>query len=220
MDIQAFIFDAYGTLFDVYAVDAECAQIFGDRAPEVVRLWRAKQLEYTWLRSLMNRFRDFYQVTEDALIYACRKLDIKLSGTDKDRLMQSYLQLAAHPEARSALEALNGRPRAILSNGTPDMLARAAQAAGLSKHLEHIFSVSEIEIYKPDPRVYQLACDRLELTPAQAVFVSSNSFDVCGAKHFGFFTCWINRSGQPLDELDVEPDATLSSLTELAERFG
>jgi 2-haloacid dehalogenase len=216
----ALVFDAYGTLYDVHSVVALCERFWPGKGAALSQLWRTKQLEYTWLRSLMRRYVPFSQVTEAGLRHACAALGLALSDAQTVSLMQQYLNLSLYPEALPALAALRGRKLAILSNGSPDMLAPLVTNSGLDKILDAVLSVAEAEIYKPDPRVYQIAVERLGLPRDAIGFVSSNCWDACGAKSFGFRTYWINRSGAPLDALDVTPDHTIARLTDLAALVG
>jgi 2-haloacid dehalogenase len=212
----ALVFDAYGTLYDVHSVVALCERFWPGKGTALSQHWRTKQLEYTWQRSLMRRYLAFSQVTELGLRYACTALGLELSDAQVTALMQQYLNLSLYPDAMPALAALRGRKLAILSNGSPDMLDPLVAASGLDRVLDAVLSVAEVKTFKPDPSVYQIAVDRLQL-PKQAIgFVSSNCWDACGAKSFGFRSYWINRAGAPLDALDVTPDHTIARLTELA----
>ncbi len=212
----ALVFDAYGTLYDVHSVVALCERFWPGKGSALSQLWRTKQLEYTWQRSLMGCYVDFRRVTEDGLRYACNALRLELDRTQFAALMQQYLQLELFPEALAALKNLAGRKLAILSNGCPDMLQPLVRASGLEDVLDWVLSVDELKIYKPDARVYQLALDRLGVPKESIGFVSSNCWDACGAKSFGFRTYWINRARAPLDALGVAPDHSISSLSELA----
>jgi 2-haloacid dehalogenase len=216
MKLEALVFDAYGTLYDVHSVIALCERCWPGKGAALSQLWRAKQLEYTWLRSLMQRYADFGRVTEDGLRHACAALKLDLADAQVAALMQQYLQLELYAEAREALVALSGRKLAILSNGSPAMLEPLVAGSGLGSMLHAVLSVDEVRIYKPDPRVYQLAVDRLGVPKAAIGFVSSNCWDACGAKSFGFRTYWINRAGAPLDALGQIPDHTIARLTDLA----
>jgi 2-haloacid dehalogenase len=211
----ALVFDAYGTLYDVHSVAVLCDQFWPGKGAPVSQLWRAKQLEYTWQRSLMQRYLPFSQITEAALRYACAALGIGLSEAQAAALMRQYLHLNLYPEAMKALELLGGRKLAILSNGSPDMLDPLVINSGLDLVLDAALSVDEVKMFKPDPRVYQIAIDRLQLPKDAITFVSSNCWDACGAKAFGFRTCWINRAGSPLDALGATPDHTIARLDEL-----
>jgi 2-haloacid dehalogenase len=218
-DPAAFVFDAYGTLFDVQSVAATAEELWRGRGAELSRLWRAKQLEYTWLQSLMATpawpREDFAAVTAHALDYAAAALAIPLGAPERARLLAAYLTLAPYPDAREALIALAPRPRWILSNGTLGMLEPVVRAAELAPHLDGIISVDAADIYKPAPQVYALACERLQL-PARAIaFVSSNCWDAIGARAFGFTTFWINRAGAPVDCHGPPPDCILTTLADL-----
>jgi 2-haloacid dehalogenase len=218
--IKALAFDAYGTLFDVHSVRRALEGYYPEQADSLSQVWRTKQLEYTWLLSLMGHYRDFWQVTREALIFACRSLEVPLEPASLERLLEAYLHLEAYPEVGAALEALAARPRVILSNGAPRMLAAVVANAGLSGAFSRIISVDEVKIFKPSPQVYRLAAEALGLEPGAVGFVSSNAWDVCGAKAFGFWTCWLNRSGVPWEELGLSFDVKVSNLTELTEMLG
>jgi len=214
--MKAIVFDAYGTLFDVHSVVAACEREFPGHGAALSREWRAKQLEYTWLRSLMGRYQDFWRVTEDALGFACRARSLPLSAEASTRLMEGYLQLTAFPEAGSALSALRASHKlCILSNGSPRMLDPLVANAGLQGVFAHVLSVDAVKIYKPSPLVYELAPTHLGFDRRDIGFVSSNFWDVSGAASFGFQTFWINRTGAVPDPLGYSPVATLTSLAEL-----
>lgn len=217
--VRAFAFDAYGTLFDVHSVIAECRRVTAD-AEALSTLWRAKQLEYTWLRALMGRYEDFWSVTDAALRFAARRLNLRLDAAQHARLLEAYYHLDAYPEIPKMVEALRGYPLAILSNGSPRMLEAVVEHTGLKPHLAHVISVDAVRTYKPSPAVYALGPQRLGVPKEEVAFVSSNSFDVIGAKAFGYRVCWVNRAGAPLDELGVVPDATVSRLDELPTALG
>ena len=181
--IEAFAFDAYGTLFDVFSVTALCEELFPGNGDALAQRWRAKQLQYSLLRSLMGRHRDFWLVTEDALVYAARSLNLDLSDARRARLMDAYLTLEAFPDVRPGLEALRNRGvrLAILSNGEPLMLEAAARSAGIDTLLDTIISVEEVKIFKVSPRVYNLGPERLGVGRSALGFVSSNAWDIAGA---------------------------------------
>jgi 2-haloacid dehalogenase len=210
--IQAVVFDAYGTLLDVHSVIALCDRRFPGRGAELSKLWRSKQLEYTWLRSLMGQYDDFWKVTESALVFACRSLNLTCPPQTWQELMESYLHLEIFPEVKPTLAQLSQHKLAILSNGSPKMLAAAVESAGLKGIFTDVISVDEVKIYKPSPRAYALVPKRLRVPDSAVAFVSSNSWDVAGAKSFGFWTCWVNRGKLPEDELSVRPDATVDNL--------
>ncbi len=213
--IKALVFDAYGTLFDVHSVIATCNQHFPEQGPALSKAWRAKQLEYTWLRSLMGRYEDFWQVTEAALVFACKTLNLPCPPATRAELMEAYLHLDPYPEVLPSLKALSNYPLAILSNGSPRMLQAAVESAGLRGIFSHVLSVDTVKIYKPSPRVYELASQKMGVAASAIGFVSSNSWDVIGAKAAGLWTCWVNRSGAPEDELGFLPDARANTLADL-----
>lgn len=215
-NIKACVFDAYGTLFDVHsAVDRYKARI-GDAADAMSAMWRTKQLQYTWLRSLMGRHVDFWRITGDALDYAMDAHDIDDASLRED-LMNAYLSLDAYPEVPDVLKRLKdaGYQTAILSNGAPDMLEAGARSAGIDHLLDANLSIEEIGIYKPDPRVYQLAVDRLGVAAGEISFQSSNAWDAVGAATFGFQVAWVNRFGQHRERLTAEPQAEITDLNQL-----
>jgi 2-haloacid dehalogenase len=215
---RAFVFDAYGTLFDVHSVVAALQEVTAE-AEAVSLLWRTKQLEYTWLRSLMGRYLDFWAVTDEALRFALKRHGVRLSPDQHAVILNAYLQLSAYPEVPATLEALVPRPCAILSNGSPHMLEAAVVSSGLTGTFAHILSADLVKAYKPDPRVYDLAPRALGLPGESIVFVSSNAFDVMGAKAYGFQVAWINRTDAQADELGLIPDIMLSRLDELSHAF-
>jgi 2-haloacid dehalogenase len=219
--VRGVVFDAYGTLFDVASAAERAKDVLGSRWQPFAELWRAKQLQYTWLRTLMGRHADFWHVTGDALDFALDSFG--LSDADlRGRLMSLYERLGAYPDARPALEALRaaGMKLAVLSNGAPRMLAAAAESAGLAPLLDAVISVEEIGVYKPSPAVYRLAPDRLRLWPGEIAFVSANGWDACGAKAFGLRVAWCNRSGQPAERIPEAPDACVESLAALPALVG
>lgn len=215
---KACVFDAYGTLFDVHSAVARHDDSFGGKGPEVSALWRQKQLEYTWLRSLMGQHADFRQVTRDALDYAFARFGVA-DGALAEKLMAAYDRLDAYADAAACLASLReaGLARAILSNGTPQMLASALESAEMSDHLDAVISIEEVAIYKPDPRVYDLVCRRFAIEPHEVAFLSANAWDVAGAAAFGFQVAWINRRGEPVEVLPGRPLAQVSTLSEFAE---
>ncbi len=214
--VRAFLFDAYGTLFDPFSVQALCEKLFPGRGPQLSQLWRAKQLEYSWLRSLMGRYVDFWQLTRDALAFACRSLGLTAQETHFTHLMDAYLHLDLYPDVLPALDKLSKVPLSILSNGSPQMLNGVVENAGLKGRFAHVLSVDAAEIYKPSPTVYQLGVQKTGLPKEAIGFVSSNFWDICGATSFGFRTFWINRSGAVADELGLAPAAVVGSLLDLA----
>ena len=217
--IKAFAFDAYGTLFDVFSVTALCEQLFPGKGNALAQLWRAKQLQYSLLRSLMGRHKDFWQLTDDGLVFASKSLKLDLTPEKRKRLMEAYLSLTAFPDVKPGLEALKkqGLRLAILSNGEPRMLEAAAKSAGIDSLLDTIISVEEVKIFKVSPRVYNLGPERMKVNNAELGFVSSNSWDVNGAASAGLTTLWIQRNpGEPSEELGFTADRVVSAITDLA----
>ena len=219
--IKACVFDAYGTLFDVHSATARCRDDLGDKADALSALWRQKQLEYTWLRSLMAAHVDFWRITGDALDYAMAATALEDAAL-REKLMALYLTLDAYPDVPETLARLrqSGMRTAILSNGSPMMLDAAVTSAGIAAHLDHVLSVEDVGIFKVAKQTYQLAVDRLGLRPSEICFMSSNAWDAAGAAHFGLQVVWINRFGQPRENLPGEPRAEIDSLRPLPELIG
>jgi 2-haloacid dehalogenase len=215
-DIKVCVFDAYGTLFDVHSAVGQHVQALGSQADSISMLWRQKQLEYTWLRSLMGRYVDFQQVTAQALSYALQAHSVADAPLEQ-RLLLAYNQLSSYPEVITTLKQLReaGIATAILSNGSPDMLHAAVAHAGLSDLIDQVISVDSLSIYKPDPRVYQLAVDGFGVTKKHILFHSSNAWDVAGAVNFGFHVAWINRFSQPPESLSKSPDLEVKDLAQV-----
>ena len=210
---QAVVFDAYGTLFDVHSVVRRCEALWPGRGAALSTAWRARQLEYTWLRSLMGRYVPFSQVTRDALAWACESLGLPFTEDKLSALMDEYRRLALFPDVKESFAKIKGVKRAILSNGSPDMLDPLVEQSGLQ--LDLVLSVDEAKVYKPAPAVYELAVKKLKVPKQDIGFVSSNCWDALGAKSFGFQVFWIDRPGAPLDRLGFAPDRTVVSLAEL-----
>jgi 2-haloacid dehalogenase len=219
--VRACVFDAYGTLFDVHSAVRRGGQALGDKAGQVSDLWRQKQLEYTWLRSLMGTHAEFWQVTSDSLSFALAASDVR-DPTLHDKLMGLYLTLDAYEEAAATLEALKaaGFANAILSNGSPHMLEAAVASAGLAGLIDDVLSVEEVGIYKPDARVYRLVGDRLGVAPDEVCFLSSNCWDARAAAHFGFKVAWINRFHREPDRLPGDFASVIHRLDELPPLLG
>jgi 2-haloacid dehalogenase len=220
-NIEACIFDAYGTLLDFNSSVGRAKDTLGENADALSSTWRQKQLEYTWLRSLMGAYAPFWQITGEALDYAMEARGIADNGL-RQHLMQLYLTLDPFPEVAATLKVLKqaGIKTAILTNGSPQMITAACRNAGIDVFLDAILSVDEIQIYKPHPSVYQFAVDRLGVAKERISFQSSNCWDAVGASHFGFQVAWCNRYDQPLDRLPAEPDAVIQSLAELPSLIG
>ncbi|HVB81538.1 MAG TPA: haloacid dehalogenase type II [Candidatus Binataceae bacterium] len=219
--IRACVFDAYGTLFDYASAASRCDDVLGAKLGPLNALWREKQLQYTWLRSLEGKHADFWQVTGDALDFALETLDLA-SEDLRIRLMNLYLTLEAFPEVSVTLRRLKdaGLKTAILSNGAPKMLAAAVENSKLGPLLDAVLSVEEVGIYKPHPKVYQLAVDRLGIPPAAIAFQSANAWDAFAASAFGMRAVWCNRYGQRRERLPGNPDREISSLTDLPPLVG
>ncbi len=217
---RAFVFDAYGTLFDVHSVVTLAEALAPRQGAVLSQIWRTKQLEYTWLQSLMITPAfprdDFSTLTARALDYAVAQLMVPLAATDRQRLLDAYLALSPFPDATDALAVLGPRPRWILSNGTLDMLDPLVKSSSLAPHIDGLLSVDAAGIYKPAPQVYQLAVDQLRLPPGEIAFISANGWDAAGAKAFGFTTFWINRYGLPVERHAPEPDYVVGSLAHIA----
>jgi 2-haloacid dehalogenase len=215
--VRAAVFDAYGTLLDVHAAVARHAAKLGDKAAPLSALWRSKQLETTWILSATGAYEDFWSITERALDHAMQAHGVEDPGLRAD-LLSAYRELGAYPDAAPTLEALRGRglATAILSNGTPEMLAAAVEAGGLGKLLDDILSVHPLRCYKPDGRVYALATERFACQPHEIAFVSSNAWDAYGAARFGFRVFWVNRNAGPTEYwLDQLAEAVLPGLDAL-----
>jgi len=239
--IKAVVFDAYGTLYDIQSVAAVTEEAFPGYGGIITQVWRIKQLEYTWLRSLMRRYQDFSAVTRESLAYTLRCLGLKYDQDAFERIMEKYLHLNLYPDALAALAAMKHRKLAILSNGSPDMLDALARNTGLDRVLDAIISVDAKQIFKPSPDVYSLIESTLKVPPADVLFISSNPWDACGAKSFGLNVAWIERVTPEamalacvesdlvppltmfwalrtqMDELGFEPDYRIHALSELPE---
>ena len=221
--VTTLAFDAYGTLFDVFSVTELCEELFPGQGAPLTQLWRAKQLQYSTLRSLMGRHADFWQVTEDGLVYASKSLGLDLTTDKRQRLMDAYLILTAFPDVRPGLEALKqaGVRVAILSNGEPKMLQAAAESAGIDQILDDIISIEDIGIFKPKPEVYGLIAKHLPGDPDAMGFVSSNSWDIAGAGSAGLTTFWIQRSAtEPQEELGFPATHIIHAVTDLPALVG
>jgi len=220
-NVQACVFDAYGTLFDFNSAVGKYRERLGDKADTVSALWRTKQLEYTWLRSLMGRHRDFWQVTRDALDYALDAFAISDRALRED-LLGAYMKLDCYPDVPETLHTLKGRglKLAILSNGSPAMLEGAVRSSGLEGIFDGLLSVESVGIYKPDPRVYRLAEDFLKIPVHEIIFLSANAWDAAGAAAAGLKVAWVNRFNQRPERLPVQPDREIRSLSELPALLG
>lgn len=215
--VKALVFDAYGTLFNVASVTALCDRHFPGHGGKISDIWRQKQLEYTWLSSLMGRYKDFWQLTAAGLRFACGSLDLELSEEVFREIMENYLQLDPYPEVSDALASLAQKlPLAILSNGSPEMLLKVTQHNGFNRYLKEVISVHELNIFKPAPQVYDLAVKKLGVAKESIGFVSSNAWDAAGAKAFGFQVFWINRFNRFPEQLELPPDHEIRTLDQIA----
>lgn len=219
MPITTCVFDAYGTLFDVTDAARRFAarpgqEVFATKSTEIATIWRAKQLEYSWLRAVAGTYVDFWQVTQDGLDYALEASDLA-DPILREELLALYWELGAYPEVPAMLTALKdaGLSTAILSNGAPEMLDAAVRSAGIAPMLDAVLSVDSVGIFKPHPSVYDLVGKRFDTTPDQVLFVSSNGWDAAHSAAYGFHTVWVNRAGFPIDRLPVQPHVTISDLT-------
>lgn len=214
---EAVLFDAYGTLFDVYSVGLAAEQLFPGRGDALALLWRDKQIDYTRLLSMSGRYRPFWDLTRAGLRFAALKLGLVMDRSAEDRLMNQYRHLSAFPENREVLEALQARGirAGILSNGDPEMLAVAIKSAGFQDLVDPVLSAHTVQRFKTDPAVYQLGPDALGLPAKKILFVSSNGWDAIGATWFGYTTLWVNRAGAPLEQLDTSPTRIGSSLRDV-----
>jgi 2-haloacid dehalogenase len=220
-EIQACVFDAYGTLFDFSSPMQRRRAKIGPEADHFNQLWRQKQLEYSWLRSLMGAHADFWQVTAEALDYALTACNIH-SPALRAELMELYLSISPYPESFDTVQGLKAAKyrTAILSNGSKTMLTAAVNHSRLTPHLDAVLSVDEVGIYKPHPRVYQMVLDRLDVQAHQVLFVSANAWDVAGAAHFGFQAAWCNRTGALAEKLPGKSVAEIKSLAEIPALLG
>ena len=227
MTVRALVFDAYGTLYDVHSVLAKAEALCPGKGEVITQIWRLKQLEYTWLRSLMQEYQDFWFVTGAALDFALRAAGVEPNNAIREPLMENYLHLDPYPEAREALAGLAGHKLAILSNGSARMLRELVRNSGLDRWIETVISVDNVRAYKPHRSCYGLVEPALGVAKGEVLFVSSNSFDAVGAKAFGFAVAWIRRNGGGAaatmfgmlrgraEELGHIPDHTISALTDL-----
>ena len=213
--IKAIIFDAYGTLFDVNSAAEKCKEKLGDKWEGFANYWRTTQLEYTWLRSLMRRHKDFWQITEDSLDKSMNFYNI--DNSMRSELLNLYKVLSPFTEVRDTLKKLkqSNYKLAILSNGTPDLLNELVVSNGLKDIFDDIFSVEEAGIFKPDSKVYDLPINKYNIEKNEVLFLSANTWDVSGAGNYGYNTVWVNRNNNIFDKLDFEPNQQISNLSEL-----
>ena len=214
-NIKAIIFDAYGTLFDVNSAAEKCKDKIGDKWESFANYWRTTQLEYTWLRSLMNRHKDFWQVTEDSLDKSMKAFKINLAM--RSELLNLYKKLSTFPEVKGALNDLKKKNYkiSILSNGTPSLLNELVSSNNLDNVFDDIFSIEEVGIYKPDSKVYNLPIKKYQIKKDEVAFLSANTWDVSGGGNFGYNSIWVNRNKNIFDNLDYKPKNEVENLTQL-----
>jgi 2-haloacid dehalogenase len=215
--IKALVFDVYGTLFDVYSVKEKCDALFHGKGEEISFLWRQKQLEYSFLRQLMGQYKPFINITKDSLKYAVNKLNLEYNQEIEYALIEAYKNLSYYLEVETVLKQMKPKKLAVFSNGSRDMLEPLIQNSGLSILFEEIISVDDIKQYKPTPASYSYALNILELEREEVLFMSSNGWDISGAKNFGFKTAWINRNNLPVEELNLKPHAIYTDLNGILE---
>ena len=215
MTPKAIIFDAYGTLFDVNSAAAKCKDKIGDKWAEFGNFWRTTQLEYTWLRSLMRRHKDFLQVTEDSLDKSMKVFGIDLSM--KNELLSLYKVLSTYPEVKKVLEVLKKKnlKLSILSNGTPELLNELVKTNNLNNLFDDLFSIEEVKVFKPDSKVYDLPVKKYNIQPKEIFFLSANTWDVSAGGNFGYNAIWVNRNNATFDNLDYKPKNEVNNLTQL-----
>ncbi len=218
LGVKALVFDAYGTLLDVFSVTGLCEQLFPGKGQQVAQSWREKQLLYSYLRTMMGRHRDFWGLTEDGLVWAAKKHKLDLTGDKKKQLLDAYLNLAVFPDIKPGLEALKkqGVTLAILSNGEPKMLATNVKNAGLGAMLDESISIEDVKVNKPDPRVYNLAAERLGVRRSELGLVSSNNWDIVGAASAGLRTFWIHRDPDDVpEEMGLQAEFVIKAMTDI-----
>ena len=215
MDTKAIVFDAYGTLFDVNSAAKKCKDKIGDKWEDFANFWRTTQLEYTWLRSLMKRHKDFWQVTEDSLEKSMKVFNINKSM--KNELLDLYKILSPYPEVKKVLENLKKKNLkiAILSNGTPDLLKKLVSSNDLNNLFDDLFSIEEVKIYKPDSKVYEIPTKKYQIKSNEITFLSANTWDVSGGGNYGYNSIWVNRNNSQFDILDYQPKNEIGNLTQL-----
>ena len=214
-DIKAIVFDAYGTLFDVNSAAEKCKGKIGDKWEGFANFWRTTQLEYTWLRSLMKRHKDFWQITEDSLDKSMKAF--KIDGSMKSELLNLYKVLSPYPEVKEVLKKLKEKEYrlAVLSNGTPALLSELVKSSNLENIFDDLFSVEEVGIYKPDSKVYDMPVKKYQITADKVVFLSANTWDVSGGGNYGYKAIWVNRNNNIFDNLDYKPKNEINNLTQL-----
>ncbi|RSL31951.1 haloacid dehalogenase type II [Salibacterium salarium] len=216
-DNKVLVFDVYGTLFDVHSITTTCEKYFPGCGEAISKLWREKQIQYTFLRQAMGKYQPFSSVTRDALQFAAAFYNQQLTPAIEADLLEAYKSLELYPESKQVLETLKDNQYTLLvfSNGSKDMLEPLLRQAGVEKDMDYVLSVDDVKQYKPSPAAYHLILDTIECRRDHITFLSSNGWDISGAKAFGFTTAWINRSGQPVEGLQLPPDDTYASLSPL-----
>jgi 2-haloacid dehalogenase len=214
-DIKAIVFDAYGTLFDVNSAAEECKGRIGDKWEGFANFWRTTQLEYTWLRSLMKRHKDFWQITEDSLDKSMKVF--KIDSSMKNELLNLYKVLSPYPEVKEVLKKLKKKEcrLAILSNGTPTLLNKLVESNNLENIFDDLFSIEEVGIYKPDSKVYDIPIKKYQIKADKVAFLSANTWDVSGGGSYGYNAIWVNRNNNIFDNLDFKPKSEINNLTQL-----
>ncbi len=215
--VKALVFDVYGTLFDVNTVEKKCNELFDGKGKEISLLWRKKQLEYSFLRQIMGQYKTFKQITLHALEFSLQKLDIAYENDQLLVLMEAYTELAHYPEVENVLREMTDKKLAVFSNGSRDMLEPLINYSGLTKYFDNIISVDDVKQYKPSPASYTHVLNTLGLEREEILFMSSNGWDISGAKNFGFKTAWINRSHSPVEILNQHPDRIYEDLNGILE---
>ncbi|GAE95304.1 (S)-2-haloacid dehalogenase [Gracilibacillus boraciitolerans JCM 21714] len=215
--IKALVFDAYGTLFDVHSVIEKCNELFDGKGVEISKTWREKQLEYANLHQIMGNYKSFYQITNHALHYAVKLHDEQLDKRAENELLKAYLQLSTFPEVKDVLTQLQDKKLAVFSNGSHDMLDPLIKQSKITDIFDQIISVDEIKQFKPAVASYKYAAKELKVKPEEVLFMSSNGWDISGAKNYGFHTAWINRQNLPIEEMDMEPTIIYHDLTGILE---
>jgi len=214
-NIKAIVFDAYGTLFDVNSAAEKCKEKIGDKWESFANYWRITQLEYTWLRSLMRRHKDFWQVTEDSLDKSMKAF--KIDASMKNELLDLYKALSTYPEVKEVLNKLKEKDYkfSILSNGTPALLNQLVKSNNLENLFDDIFSIEEVGVYKPDGKVYEIPIKKYKIKPNEIAFLSANTWDVSGGGNYGYNAIWVNRNKNIFDNLDFKPKNEVNNLTQL-----
>lgn len=215
--VRAFVFDAYGTLFDVLSVSQLGEELFPGKGDKISQDWRQKQLNYFFIRQLMGRYQPFHQITRDALKYALLLNEITFGEEEVNQLMEAYLKLSPYPEVKEVLDNSKTTTIAIFSNGSKEMLKPLVENTSFSNKIDFLISADEVKQYKPTPAAYNFALEKLNLKREEVLFMSSNTWDIAGAKSFGFHTAWINRNNQEMDILDQQPDKIYKDLLGILE---